>query len=253
MTSRRPRLFAYGITVAVAAILCAGSVHRRQVAPRSPGRGGSHVRSGWCSCRSRELHRWCRPQTGPGPPRPRCHCRCVTSACSLARGLPLEPPAVRRAHLLLGDCGTLQAVAFPDLSTTFPHLVWFQYTAGHLGIVFAALFLVVGMGLKPRKEQSSGSLRSPSVHARSWAWSTGFGGELHVPATGACGVDPPQGPRTLALVHLQCGGSCDRPDHGSRRPVLAFAAVTTRISGCYDRIPTVKRVPRGPHGEEPGG
>jgi hypothetical integral membrane protein (TIGR02206 family) len=45
----------------------------------------------------------------------------------------------------------LQAVAFPDLSTTFPHLVWFQYTAGHLGIVFAALFLVVGMGLEPRK------------------------------------------------------------------------------------------------------
>lgn len=49
-----------------------------------------------------------------------------------------------------GIAGTLQAVAFPDLSATFPHLVWFQYTAGHLGIVFAALFLVVGMGLRPR-------------------------------------------------------------------------------------------------------
>jgi hypothetical integral membrane protein (TIGR02206 family) len=48
-----------------------------------------------------------------------------------------------------GLAGTLQAVAFPDLSSTFPHLVWFQYVVGHLGIVFAALFLVVGMGLKP--------------------------------------------------------------------------------------------------------
>ncbi len=50
-----------------------------------------------------------------------------------------------------GLAGTLQAVAFPDLSSSFPHLVWFQYTAGHLGIVFAALFLVVGMGLRPRR------------------------------------------------------------------------------------------------------
>jgi hypothetical integral membrane protein (TIGR02206 family) len=50
-----------------------------------------------------------------------------------------------------GLAGTLQAVAFPDLSSNFPHLVWFQYTAGHLGIVFAALFLVVGMRLRPRR------------------------------------------------------------------------------------------------------
>jgi hypothetical integral membrane protein (TIGR02206 family) len=50
-----------------------------------------------------------------------------------------------------GLAGTLQAVAFPDLQSSFPHLEWFQYTAGHLGIVFAALFLVVGMGLRPRQ------------------------------------------------------------------------------------------------------
>jgi hypothetical integral membrane protein (TIGR02206 family) len=49
-----------------------------------------------------------------------------------------------------GLAGTLQAVITPDLNAGFPHLVFFQYTAGHLGIVTAALFLVVGMRITPR-------------------------------------------------------------------------------------------------------
>lgn len=50
-----------------------------------------------------------------------------------------------------GLAGTLQAVATPDLDVGFPHLVFFQYTVGHLGIVLAALFLVVGLGKRPRR------------------------------------------------------------------------------------------------------
>ncbi len=49
-----------------------------------------------------------------------------------------------------GLAGTLQAVATPDLNVGFPHLVFFEYVVGHLGIVVAALFLVVGMRLVPR-------------------------------------------------------------------------------------------------------
>ena len=49
-----------------------------------------------------------------------------------------------------GLAGTLQAVITPDLNVGFPHLVFFQYVVGHLAIVLAALFLVVGMGLVPR-------------------------------------------------------------------------------------------------------
>ena len=49
-----------------------------------------------------------------------------------------------------GLTGTLQAVLTPDLNTGFPHLAFFQYLVGHLGIVLAALFLVVGMGITPR-------------------------------------------------------------------------------------------------------
>jgi len=49
-----------------------------------------------------------------------------------------------------GLAGTLQAVITPDLNAGFPHLVFFQYLAGHLGIVLAALYLVVGLHVVPR-------------------------------------------------------------------------------------------------------
>jgi hypothetical integral membrane protein (TIGR02206 family) len=50
-----------------------------------------------------------------------------------------------------GLAGTLQAVVTPDLNVGFPHLVFFQYVVGHVGIVVAALFVVVGMGIAPRR------------------------------------------------------------------------------------------------------
>jgi hypothetical integral membrane protein (TIGR02206 family) len=49
-----------------------------------------------------------------------------------------------------GLAGTLQAVITPDLNVGFPHLVFFEYMVGHLGIVCAALFRVIGLGIRPR-------------------------------------------------------------------------------------------------------
>jgi hypothetical integral membrane protein (TIGR02206 family) len=49
-----------------------------------------------------------------------------------------------------GLAGTLQAVITPDLNVGFPHLIFFQYLAGHLGIVVAAFYLVVGLRIAPR-------------------------------------------------------------------------------------------------------
>jgi hypothetical integral membrane protein (TIGR02206 family) len=49
-----------------------------------------------------------------------------------------------------GLAGTLQAVVTPDLSAGFPQLEFFEFVVGHLGIVIAALYLVVGLGLRPR-------------------------------------------------------------------------------------------------------
>jgi hypothetical integral membrane protein (TIGR02206 family) len=49
-----------------------------------------------------------------------------------------------------GLAGTLQAVITPDLTAPFPHLEFFEYTVGHVTIVVAAVFFVVGLGIEPR-------------------------------------------------------------------------------------------------------
>jgi hypothetical integral membrane protein (TIGR02206 family) len=49
-----------------------------------------------------------------------------------------------------GLAGTIQAVITPDLSVGFPHREFFEYVIGHTGIVVAAVFLVVGLGMSPR-------------------------------------------------------------------------------------------------------
>jgi hypothetical integral membrane protein (TIGR02206 family) len=49
-----------------------------------------------------------------------------------------------------GLTGTLQAVLTPDLSQSFPQIEFFEFVVGHLAIVTAALFLVVGLRLEPR-------------------------------------------------------------------------------------------------------
>lgn len=62
-----------------------------------------------------------------------------------------QVPTLVEITYFVGLAGTLQAVITPDLSVSFPHLVFFEYLIGHLGIVFAAVFLVVGLGITPRR------------------------------------------------------------------------------------------------------
>jgi hypothetical integral membrane protein (TIGR02206 family) len=50
-----------------------------------------------------------------------------------------------------GLAGTLQAVTTPDLSAGFPHLAFFVFVIGHLAIVLAAVYLVVGLRRVPRR------------------------------------------------------------------------------------------------------
>ena len=49
-----------------------------------------------------------------------------------------------------GLAGALQAVVTPDLAAGFPQLEFFEFVVGHLGVVIAALYLVVGLRLRPR-------------------------------------------------------------------------------------------------------
>jgi hypothetical integral membrane protein (TIGR02206 family) len=50
-----------------------------------------------------------------------------------------------------GIAGTLQALLTPDLPQHFPSYPYWQYYIAHGGVVAAALLLVVGMRLHPRK------------------------------------------------------------------------------------------------------
>jgi hypothetical integral membrane protein (TIGR02206 family) len=79
-------------------------------------------------------------------PLPLCDVAVLIAAAACLWRLPL----LVELTYFWGLAGTLQGVVTPDLSVGYPHLVFWQYTVGHLGIVFAALFLVVGMGCVPR-------------------------------------------------------------------------------------------------------
>ena len=49
-----------------------------------------------------------------------------------------------------GMAGTMQAVVTPDLRAGFPSIEFLLFVIGHLGIVTAALFLVIGLKRRPR-------------------------------------------------------------------------------------------------------
>ena len=50
-----------------------------------------------------------------------------------------------------GLAGTVQALLTPDLPQHFPAYPYFQYYIAHGGVVAAALLLVFGLGLRPRR------------------------------------------------------------------------------------------------------
>jgi hypothetical integral membrane protein (TIGR02206 family) len=75
---------------------------------------------------------------------------CDMAALVAAAACWTRLPVLVELTYFWGLAGTLQAVITPDLNSGFPHLVFFQYMVGHLGIVLAAVFLVVGLRITPR-------------------------------------------------------------------------------------------------------
>jgi hypothetical integral membrane protein (TIGR02206 family) len=77
--------------------------------------------------------------------------------CDLAT-LVAAAALVTRHRLLVeltyfwGLAGTLQALLTPDLSQAFPSLVFFEYVLSHAAVVCAAVLLVVGQQLGPRRQ-----------------------------------------------------------------------------------------------------
>jgi hypothetical integral membrane protein (TIGR02206 family) len=141
---------AYGVTVGVAAVLCALACTAARI---RPGPWRKWVAGAIGIILFADLVSYIVAETVDGTwsfktslPLPLCDVGVLVAAVACLWSVPL----LVELTYFWGIAGTLQAVAFPDLSSSFPHLVWFQYTAGHLGIVFAALFLVIGLRLKPR-------------------------------------------------------------------------------------------------------
>ncbi|HEY7947710.1 MAG TPA: TIGR02206 family membrane protein [Acidimicrobiales bacterium] len=75
---------------------------------------------------------------------------CNMAAIVAAAACWWRVPVLVELTYFWGLAGTLQAVITPDLNAGFPHLVFFQYMVGHLGIVLGALYLVVGLRIAPR-------------------------------------------------------------------------------------------------------
>jgi hypothetical integral membrane protein (TIGR02206 family) len=77
-------------------------------------------------------------------------CDVAIVIAAFACWMPWRPLLVELTYFW-GLAGSLQAVLTPDLTQQFPDLQFFVYVAGHVGIVTAAIYLVVGMQCRPRR------------------------------------------------------------------------------------------------------
>ena len=76
---------------------------------------------------------------------------CDAAIFIAAAALVLRKQLLVEVTYFWGLAGTIQAVITPDLPQHFPSFLFFQYYVAHGGIVAAALFLVVGLGQRPRR------------------------------------------------------------------------------------------------------
>ncbi|MGK0187927.1 MAG: putative integral membrane protein (TIGR02206 family) [Verrucomicrobiales bacterium] len=85
-------------------------------------------------------------------------CNCVAVLAFVA--LKFRHQLAAELVYFWGLAATLQAVITPSVQYGFPHPTFFVFFVAHSGVVVAALYLVFGLGMKPRK------------HAvwRAWGW-----------------------------------------------------------------------------------
>ena len=76
---------------------------------------------------------------------------CDAAGFVAAAALVSRRPLLVEVTYFWGLAGTIQAMITPDLHYDFPSYFYFQYFTQHIGIVVAALFLVIGLQVRPRK------------------------------------------------------------------------------------------------------
>jgi hypothetical integral membrane protein (TIGR02206 family) len=76
---------------------------------------------------------------------------CDAAGFVAAIALMTRRPLLVEVTYFWGLAGTIQAMITPDLHYDFPSYFYFQYFVQHIGIVVAALFLVLGLRIQPRR------------------------------------------------------------------------------------------------------
>jgi len=76
---------------------------------------------------------------------------CDAAGFVAAAALVTRRPLLVEVTYFWGLAGTVQAIITPDLRYDFPSYFYFQYFVQHTGIVLAALFLVAGLRIYPRR------------------------------------------------------------------------------------------------------
>lgn len=76
---------------------------------------------------------------------------CDAAGFVAAAALVTRRPLLVEVTYFWGLAGTVQAIITPDLRYDFPSYFYFQYFIQHTGIVLAALYLVVGLRIVPRR------------------------------------------------------------------------------------------------------
>ncbi len=120
---------------------------------------------------------------------------CDVAAFAGAVALLWRKPLAAELCYFFGLTGTLQGMITPALRQDFPHLRFFAFFLGHCGVVVAALYLVCGLGMKPRA----------NAPQRMLGW-------LLVYAAGAGAIN--------ALLRTNYGFLCQKPPSPSLMDVL---------------------------------
>jgi hypothetical integral membrane protein (TIGR02206 family) len=76
---------------------------------------------------------------------------CDITVLAAALALWLRRPMLVELTYFWALAGSVQALLTPDLPQPFPSFLFFQYYVAHGGAVMAALVLVVGLGIAPRR------------------------------------------------------------------------------------------------------
>lgn len=96
-------------------------------------------------------------------------CDIALVVAAFACWLPWQPLLVELTYFW-GLVGSLQGVLTPDLTQRFPELQFFVYVVSHVGIVTAAIYLVVGLRRQPRP----GSVRRVFLITLAYATAVGL-------------------------------------------------------------------------------